>query len=261
MRNTSCVLVLLLSFLGCALCESTTPPQTPPTIESAVEKQIAATSATTPEERQRLLNEALAVYLSYAKENPSGYLLSNIGDVYSSLGNVGLAIGYYRRAAMQLPRNVTIQSNLQAAVAQANVTFIQQERPLAEFVGLRWCSPLERASIAIGAIAFSFLLFSFNLWLPFVGFRIPWRVSATLTTLLLLFLLSYSLFVPQQAVVIKASPLEPTSAKTPQEAITTVRPGEVVDIVDVEANRGMVHVRTSSHIYGYLPIQTVFFTE
>ena len=108
-----------------------------PRVESATDAYLAALHTTVPEERQQLLNQALSIYLSSSPDHPSGKLLNNIGNIYFTLGNYGMAICYYRRAAAQMPRDGAIQKNLKAAVSRAGVASLQQDRPLYDAIGLR----------------------------------------------------------------------------------------------------------------------------
>jgi tetratricopeptide (TPR) repeat protein len=228
----------------------------------ATEKYLAGEQSTSPEEREKLFNEALAIYLASSKDHPSGMLLNNIGGVYFYLGEYGTAISYFRRAALLMPRNTVIQKNLRTAVVRADVALLQQERPLADALGFRWCSPLERAAFALGAIAITFIFFTLDLWLPSFGFLWLWRVAATLTLALLFAYVWYALFIPQQAVVIQAVPLRASSETVFTEAaLTTVRPGEVVEVLGTDASHHWVRVRTALATTGYLPGQDLCFVQ
>ena len=252
------LIVLCLSFFALAYAVSPEVPH----VEVAAEKYLAAEKAASPEERERLLNEALAIYLVYAKSHPSGMLLNNIGNVYFYLGDYGMAICYYQRAELLMPRDPRIQKNLHIAISQADVVNFQQERPIADALGFRWCSPLERALCAIGAIAVTLIFFSLNLWLPSFGFVWLWRMSAVLTLAFLSALVWYALVVPVQAVVLKAAPLRASSETVFTEpTLTTVRPGEVVDVVGTDESHHWVRVRTQAQTTGFLPGQDVCFIE
>jgi tetratricopeptide (TPR) repeat protein len=251
-------LLFFLSFSSFALAEASAIPR----IEAATEKYLAGERAASTEERQELFNEALSIYLVYAKGHPSGMLLNNIGNIYFYLGDFGMAISYYRRAAMLMPRDSIIQKNLCIALSRADVTSLQQERPLSDALGLRWCSPLERSSFAIGSIAITLVFFSLNLWLPSFGFLWLWRTSAILTLAFLTALVWYALIVSPQAVVVKAAPLRASSeASFTQPAVTTVRPGEVVEVIGTDESHQWVRVKTASQATGFLPGQDLCFIE
>ena len=249
--------VLLTSILACFVLAS---PAEAPRLEMASEKYIAAERSTTPEEREQLFNESLTIYLSYAKEHPSGMLLNNIGNIYFYLGDFGLAISYYRRAAVLMPRDSVIQKNLHLVLDRAGVASLQQERPLSDALGFRWCSPLERVALGMGAIAMTLVFFSLNLWLRSFGFSWLWRISAIVTVAFLGACAWYDLVVPQQAVVVKAAPLRASSdAPFTEPAVTTVRPGETVEVLGTDASRHWIRVRTASKATGYLPGQDLCF--
>lgn len=252
-------ILLCCAFFSYCLAQTPSPI---PRVELGNEKYLAGERATSPEERQQLFNEALAIYLASAENHPSGMLLNNIGSIYFYLGDFGTAIGYYRRAAVLMPREALIQKNLRVALSCADVTQLQQERPLVDALGIRWCSPLERGSVALGAIAITLVFFSLNLWLPSFGFSWLWRAAACLTAALLVSLTWYALFVPPQAVVVKAAPLRASSEMAFTEtAVTTVRPGEVVEVLGTDASHHWVRVKTASQTTGYLPGQDLCFTD
>jgi tetratricopeptide (TPR) repeat protein len=254
------VLCLALSF--CLFATPMTTPSRSPRVEEGTEKYLEGEKAGTPEERQKLFNEALSIYLAYAKDHPSGMLLNNIGNVYFYLGDLGTAICYYRRATVLMPRDSIIQKNLRVALAQADVTHLQQPRPLFDALALRWCSPFERAALSIGLIASTFIFFTLNLWLPSLGFLWLWRASAILTLALLWALVWYALFVSPQAVVIKAAPLRASSDTSfSGPSVTTVIPGEVVEVLDTDASHHWARVKTASQTTGYLPGQDLCFIE
>lgn len=231
-----------------------------PSIETAQEHYMAGVRATTPEGRAQHFNDALAIYLPYLKRDPSGMVLNNVGNIYFSLGDFGTAVCYYRRAATLMPRDDRVRNNLRLALSRAEI--VQQERPLADVLGLRWCSPLERTGLIIGAIAVTLVFFSLNLWLPGFGFFWLWRVSAALTGAVLAALMWYVLFIPPQAVVVRAAPLRASSETAFTEpSVTTVRPGEVVDVLGTAEQREWVRVRTASQVTGYLPGQNLCFIE
>jgi hypothetical protein len=232
-----------------------------PSIEVAVQEQNAASSALSQKERQHLLNSALATYLEYAKDSPSGMLLNNIGSVYFSLGEFGTAIAYYRQALALLPRDVSIQQNLQIAATQAGVEHLQQDRAMTDLFGLRWCSPAERSIFIMGAIAFSFVFLSLHLWFPFVGFLWIGRIAATGTALLLSSLIWYTLFVPQQAIIVHATPLRTSLEAAPGEpSLPAIRAGEVVEVLESDALSDTTRVQTASEAIGYIPRGDICFS-
>ena len=223
-------------------------------IEVAVQEQNAASSAFTPQEKQYLLNAALATYLEHAADSPSGMLLSNIGSVYFSLGELGTAIAYYHQAHALLPRNALIQQNLHTAIEQAGVAHLQQPKPITNLLGLQWCSPAERSALVVGAIAVTLVFFSLNLWFPSVSFLIAWRTAAICTALLLSSLIWYTLFVPQQAVVLHAAPLRPSpEAASTELGLPTVRAGEVVQVLAPGPHNDVLQVQTALETVGYIP--------
>ena len=261
MRDNHSKRVYAMRSLFCLLLAATPLCSLQP-IETAVQEQHAGNSAQAPQEKQRLLNSALTAYLEYAQDCPSGALLYNIGTVYFSLGEFGPAIAYYRQALSLLPRNKTIQQSLQLAEAQAGIEPLQQRHPIADFIGLQWCSPAERSAIALGAAAFSLVFFSLNLWLPLAGFRFIWRTAALCTALLLSALTWHMLFVPQQATVVRAALLKPfASASSAEPGLPTIRAGETVEVLGSDLPSGSARVKTASEAIGYLPRSDLCFAS
>jgi hypothetical protein len=206
-----------------------------------------------PQDREKLLNEALKTYLTYETKNASPELLANVGDIYFYLGDFGMAIAYYRRAEYLLPRDPTIQKNLSLALHSANVTGLQIERPLADAAGLLFLSPYEKQLFLLGALSLTFILFSLNLWLPSFGFKRIFQLVSVLTSLLFIAVFWYSVFLPPRAVVVKACPLKMTSQVSSQnDVVTSVRPGEMVEIVTIDPSHVWVQVRTVTQSVGYI---------
>ena len=227
-------------------------------IEKGLEKYQAAEKSQVPEERSKLFNEALSIYLPYTKENPSGELLGNVGNCYFYLGDIGLAIGYYRNGLVQSPRNQMIKNNLSLAIDKGHLFGSQITTPIADGFALRWLSPYERTLLAIGLIAVSFVLFSLDVWLPGFGFRPVWTVFAAATCLLLLMLGAYGLFMPVEAVIVKETQLRTAVAQEPTTSAVVLHPGEMVEILSYDPTQEWLRVRTVTGLPGYLPSTSLF---
>lgn len=232
-----------------------------PSINHAMEKYAASSRVQEPAERQKLLNEALNLYLPYAERSPSALLLNNIGSVYFSLGEFGRAIALYRQAEALQPRDARIQANLAQAIEQAGVAHVQITRPIDHVLGvLRYLSRTERYAFALGGILLTFALFSLDLWLPGNGFRWPFRLASCATACLLLLLLAHYLLVPQRAVVLAATPVL-SSCVFDQEPLAVARPGEMVEVFLTSPEPTWVKVRTCSYVVGYAQSRDLFFIE
>ena len=75
----------------------------------------------THSEKKRLFNEALFSYLQQEKEHPSWQLEYNIANTFVQLGEYGYATLYYYRALKEVPRNKSVQANLQVALQKAGL--------------------------------------------------------------------------------------------------------------------------------------------
>ena len=119
------LVIFLALFSGRCFCSD---------LDDAMEKYVQAGLSTVRVEKETLLNEALHVFLSYAKENPSGPLLYNIGAVYAQLGDYGMAIAFFRRAERLIPRDGDLQVNLARAIDLANAHGYQIESSVLDAV-------------------------------------------------------------------------------------------------------------------------------
>jgi hypothetical protein len=227
-------------------------------LDEAMEKYQAAERSHSPAERSALFNEALTIYLPYTKKNPSAALLDNVGDIYFYLGDTGLAIAYYRHALGLSPRNEIVKKNLAFAVESAHVYGSQITSPIADLLAFRWCSAYERTSIVIGAITFCFILFSLNVWFPSFGFRGLFIMMASLTSLLLLSLSLYSIFMPVRAVVIRQTELRTAISKGEGEPSVVLHPGEMVQILSYDSTQGWLRVQTVTGLPGYLSSTSLY---
>ena len=83
-----------------------------------------------------------------------------------------------------------------------------------------------------------------------------------MTAIFLSALVWYSLFIPEQAVVVRAAPLqESPGIASYKVALAVVRPGEVVEVMSVDPTHEVVRVRTSAKTTGYIPGKSLFFID
>ena len=232
-----------------------------PTVEMGVQKYQEALQTKDTQKKTDLLNEALSIYLSHAAQDPSGRLLSNIGDVYYSFGQYGYAIGYYRRALFFQPGDKAIQHNLQVAIKTAQVGNEQISQPFYEFMGYLGWTPNERGVLALGLILVTLIVFSLNVWFPSFGFAIPWRILLICTGVYVGPLLLSSVFMAPTAIVLRAVPLR--SLTIPHVSLTgiSVDPGQMVYVESCDDLSGNVQVRTVSGVSGDLPKEDLMFIE
>jgi hypothetical protein len=226
-------------------------------IEVALEKYGAAERTEVRSEKEELFNDALKIFLGFAKKNPSGKLFYNIGNTYFYLGDYGLAIAYYRKAEQLIPRDPLLRKNLAQAIDQADVHGYQIERPFEKIVCFQWCSPAERRLLLLGIAIFCFFIFSLHIWFPFRLFQYVWVGSFALLLLLLFSFLWHQYFSLPDAVVVKASVLH--VAETASTGATFVlHPGEMVEVISVDPEKSWVRVKTSASMTGYLSGDTVY---
>jgi len=229
-------------------------------VQIGVEKYAAALRVQEPSKKSALLNEALEIFLSNEGDKPSGQLLYDIGNTYFHLGDIGLAIAYYRRSQVLLPRSPRVSRNLIVALQEAEVEGNQIYRPVADFLGVRWCSPFERGLVALGLILMTIIFFSFHLWLPGYGFRWIWRGTALLALLFITAITFYDLFMFPRAVVIKESSLK-GSMESRGEPISLLSSGEMVHVISYSSDNQWVGIRTSVDVQGFLPASRVVIVD
>jgi hypothetical protein len=205
-----------------------------------------------------LFNEALSIYLSQEPKNPSGQYWYNIGNVFFYIGDYGRAIAMYRCAQLQLPRDPRVMHNLQLAIESAGVKNLQLDRPIADTAGLRWCSSFERSLFFLGLCGMTLVSFSLNVWLPSAGFRWIWKWFFVLTICWVGLIAWYDFCIPSRAVVVQAVSLQ-TSPADSEGGITTLSPGEMVEILSADPKNSWVRARTVFGITGYVSGSTLFF--
>jgi len=224
------------------------------TLDIALEKYAAGVRAEDATEKSALLNEALQMFLTVEREKPSGELEYNIANTYFYLGDLGLAIAYYRHAQNYLPRDPRLQRNLQIALERAQVKDKQIEWPVRDLIGFRWCSPFERFLICLGVIIFTFVLFSLHIY--FSGFRVLWIISGTLTGIILFCITVFPLFFAERAVVLRVVPICTQPDSKPE---TSLSAGEMVDVLGIEDQ--YARIRTSDQRVGYVPKKKIMFVD
>jgi tetratricopeptide (TPR) repeat protein len=227
-------------------------------LDEAMEKYQAAERSKLPTERSALFNEALTIYLPYTKKSPSAELLDNIGNIYFYLGDNGLAIAYYRHALALSPRNEIVKKNLSFVIENAHVYGSQITSPVIDLLAFRWCSAYERTSIVIGALTFCFILFSMNVWFPSFGFRGLFIMMTFLTTILLISLSLYAIFMPIKAVVIRQTELRTSILKEEGASSVVLHPGEMVQILSYDPTQEWLRVQTVTGLPGYLSSNSLY---
>lgn len=225
-------------------------------LEEAFDKYSKAENSSDHATREALFNEALKTFLTEAATHPSGAIFYDIGNIYAYLGDYGLALAFYRKAECLIPRDRALQLRINKVVDLANVDGYQITYPVADAIGFRWLSPGERSLLLLGLATFSFVLFSLNLWFPFVGFKWVSRLSIGCTLLLLLLLGAYYFFIPPRAVVIQAQGLKLTPMSSTESGFV-LHPGEMVELLDTPDKKGLIHVRTATSLMGYLPGEAI----
>jgi tetratricopeptide (TPR) repeat protein len=160
----------------------------------------------TPEQRKKDFNNSLELYLDLASQYPSGSLYYNIGNCYFQVGEYGLAIFYYYKAKVLLPRSDLVQTNLSIALSKVGIPL-----PLSSFVDdyllcfYTKLSAYEKGLWAIGAFMLTFIFFSFYIWFSLQAFRKCGLITLTIALLLYGSLLWQQFFVLPEAIVIRTS--------------------------------------------------------
>jgi tetratricopeptide (TPR) repeat protein len=225
-------------------------------LEQAMDQYTQAEAATDKLKQQTLFNEAMKTFLEEAKTHPSGKLFYNIGNIYAYLGDYGSAIAFYRKAEKDIPRDPALKMNLNKVLELAGVAGYQIQYPVLDTLALRQFSPMERELLLLGLATFSLVLFSLNVWFSSGAFKWLSGVAIAVTLLLIIVLVSYHLFLPPRAVVVKATPLYITQLSS-TAARFTLRPGEMVEVIDKGAQKGLIHIKTATSVTGYVPEEVI----
>ncbi len=240
-----CAFLLLFSFQFLVANEDTA--------EKALSAYVEGEKATKVEDRKKAFNEALSIYRTFDVSGASGKVYYDIGNCYFQLGELGLAIFYYYKAAKEMPRDNEVKANLTVALQKAGLPVSESSLMKRFFFFYYDFSPFEKGIWAIGFFLFAFCFFSLHLWLPHAVFKRlgVWTVSAAL--LLFSCLVWQKSFSYPEAVVIRASPMlrGPGKEYAAIEAPPCI-PGTKVEVIGVTGNGDWLKVRALNSNEGYL---------
>ncbi len=127
--------------------------------EEAEKAYLQGETAKNYAERREAFNQALSLYSALPAS--SGRILYNLGNCYYHLGEYGMAIWYYRRAAKYIPGEERLRVNLNAALRMAgiskSVSEITKERIF--FFHYRWTEKQKDRFLSVSCVlAFLFLV-------------------------------------------------------------------------------------------------------
>jgi tetratricopeptide (TPR) repeat protein len=134
------------------------PPDLPGLLTEAHALFHEAANTDAPEEARLLYRQALDRFLAVASEGRvrNGGLFYDIGNAYFSLGDIGRAVLYYRRAELLIPADRNLRHNLEFARSQRLDSLPPAEAPQAVRVILFWhylLAPAVKLWLFVGAFA------------------------------------------------------------------------------------------------------------
>jgi len=228
------------------------------TAEKAYRAYQDGEQSTSVEKRKASFNEALALLLSMASEQPSAKLYYDLGNTYFQLGEYGFAILYYDKALKSAPRDSRVRKNL--AIAQAKAGLPAEPWNFWHNVVLFFhyrVSSEEKAFIAMGLFAFAFVLASLHVWLrqPTFFHLAKWGAIVACIFLLSLFWVQY--VAPPEAVLVQ--PCQLRRGPGTEYAFSSARPalaGLKVDVLEVTSGGSWVKVRLPTGEEGFAPKET-----
>ena len=227
---------------------------------------LAGEEAKNISQRQKAFNKALQLYSQLEKEHHptfgNGHLYFNIGNLYFNLEEYPLAILYYSRALPLMPRNTSLEHNLQIAQDKIGLALVEETsvfQPLL-FLHHDFSFP-ERMQIFTGLIAITVLLASLYIWVPNRWTK-TFSIVAISCAFIMLASLSYSTyFHPIEGIIIRSSLLY-RAAGTNYETVSNepVLSGMKVEVLEVLDEGRWLKVITATGELGFIPAPTVRLT-
>ena len=221
-------------------------------LQTGYDKYQEAIHSQDTAEKEQLLNQVLQIYLAHSMQNPSGELLSNIGDVYLAFGQYGYAIAYYRKALERIPKNAQVMAKLEKAIHAARVEKDQIPQSFVDSLAFTFMSPRERGLVAVGMIVVTVIFATFAIFLRGHGFIYPFVISALASGL---FILSWGLsvlFARQTGVIVVTSPLYSDASTSSQYSGIVLKAGEMVYIESLDTKQHTIEITTVSRVRGFI---------
>lgn len=228
-------------------------------VGEADSQYVAGETAATIAERKEAFNRALELYSNletdYDPKLGTGRLYYNIANTYFQLEEYPLAILYYQRAKLLLPRDHVVDANLAAAQTKLNIAAKADKNAFSRLLFFHfYLSKPERLQL--------FFIFSAAVLICFVAYLwVPKRVLRILTILFLSVAILFSLslaysyyFSDVEAVMIHSSILRRDAGV--QYAKVTTQPipaGTKVDVLELYPDRNWFKIATPSREVGYVP--------
>ena len=211
--------------------------------------------------RDKEFNAALSLYLKGEKSNSSGKLYYNIANCYFQLGETPIAIFYYERALLQIPRSSPCLYNLSCAQLKAGLSVEDRWEPL--WVDRMWPVAYRLSLLEIE----KGYLFCIVGW--FVT-SVLWNITkngqltvsrrylALIAFFCVLFIVYSNFWAPFEGVMLPSAGLHTDEGK--QYALIRPRPvlaGTKVKIYKVSSDRKWYLVGLGSSEEGYVPVENV----
>lgn len=225
------------------------------TWKQADEAYRAGEKATTIAERTEDFNKALTLYAQVEqKYDGNGMLYFNIGNSYFQLGEYSWAILYYYRALALNPRDVLIESNLQAAQRKLGLNDIEKKSVFDWLFFFHTKFSLPERLNALFILGLLLLIFtSFYIWNPQ---RWVMRVIILSACLWLITLLSvgYSrYFSPLEGIVVKPTVLyRDAGEQYPKVSDQPILSGSKLQVLDSTPEGKWLKVHSPQGEIGYL---------
>lgn len=205
-------------------------------------------------DRQEAFNSALKSYLELEKQISSpfgkGKVYYNIGNSYYQLGEYPMAVYYYYRAKLLLPREEGIRQNLDLALKKLNLPSARSENVF--FIHTMLSLPEKLTLFGFSLLILTFL-FSIHLWIPNSKLFYATVIVGFFTAVLCLSLLYSRFIAPTEGVIVKAASLyRDAGMQYAKVAERPIQPGIKVEVLDQRDQGRWIKIYSPEGIPGFV---------
>ena len=211
--------------------------------------------------RATYFNKALSLYKELNKYSNSGELYYNIGNTYFQLGEYALAILYYQKSLIQLPRNNKVKGNLLIAQEKAGIKY-KDETKISRllFFFHTSLSKEERQKIFIFTGTLSLVFWSLYIWIRDNRIKLLSIIFSLFFSIFFISLFWTIYFSANEGVIIKSSMLRRDAGEHYESvADMPVLAGSKVKILDITTDAKWVEIANLNGDVGFVPNEAIIF--
>lgn len=250
------VLAVVFLFLG-------RPKEVKAQLRDASESYRQAEKAETVADRAASLNQALSVFSELEKSHEptfgNGKLYFNLGNVYYQLEQYPMAIYYFAKAKILMPRNALADQNLNLSLSKMGVKWHESASPFRKlgFFHDRISLP-ERLQAFFAFAVLTFILASLWIWFSVKSLEWPIGLSGMIAFLLFCSILYSRYWAPIEGVAVQAALLyRGPGNEYPKLSEDPLTPGSKVAVLGLEKDGDWIKISTSDGTLGYVFQQAI----